>query len=551
VSKWDWRRDVGPPVSEWTLGAVLDAIADVVPDRLMTICGDRRSTYAESAERTRRVGNFLAARGFGAHHERDALNRWECGQDRVALIMNNDLYPDMVIGCLKGRVVPVNINHYYTPREVEELLDYVKPRGVIYHRALGAKFADVLSRIELKVSIDDSSAAPELTGSVSLEDALAQGDTDYDVAASPDDLIMICTGGTTGRPKGVLWRQCDMYVLSMNGADHQAVGEIHDKVRQGGAPWYAVSPLMHAAGMWTAFAATMSGLTAILYDNRGKFDPRIVLETVQREKPGLMTMVGDAYAAPLIAELQRNSYNLSSLFAIGTGGAATNPKYQRALLEAMPQITLINGYGSSETGNMAFAHSQRGNENDTFLFREGGLVLSDDYSRFLDPGEPEVGWVARSGRIPLGYFNDETATATTFPEVDGQRVVISGDRASVEPDGTLRLFGRDSLVVNTGGEKVFVEEVEEVVRAHPSVEDALVVGRPSERWGEEIVAIVALRPDCIDLQVESLAEHCASHLARFKAPKQFISVEQVRRLGNGKADYRWAKSVAQQQESLA
>jgi 3-oxocholest-4-en-26-oate---CoA ligase len=256
-----------------------------------------------------------------------------------------------------------------------------------------------------------------------------------------------------------------------------------------------------------------------------------------------MTMVGDAYAAPLVEELRRGTYDLSSLYAIGTGGAATNPKYQRALLEAMPQITLINGYGSSETGNMAFGHSQRGQQCDTFQFREGGLVLSDDYSRFLKPGDPEVGWVARAGRIPLGYFNDEQATRNTFPEVDGRRVVISGDRASVEKDGTLRLFGRDSLVVNTGGEKVFVEEVEEVLRAHPAVADALVVGRPSERWGEELVALVARRSDVSD---ELLHAHCTSQLARFKAPKKFIFVGQVRRLGNGKADYRWAKSAAVQ-----
>jgi 3-oxocholest-4-en-26-oate---CoA ligase len=538
-------------MSEWTLGEVLDAIADVVPDRLMTVCGDRRSTYAESAERTRRLGNFLAANGFGAAREREELNPWECGQDRVALIMNNDLYPDMVIGCLRGRVVPVNINHYYTPREVSELLDYVRPRGVIYHRCIGAKFADVLSAsgTDLLVSIDDGSGAPELPGAVSLEDALGQGDTHHSTSPSPDDLIMICTGGTTGRPKGVLWRQCDMYVLSMNGADHASVEEIRTKVRQGGPPWYAVSPLMHAAGMWTAFAATMNGLTAILYDNRFTYDPAVVLETVQRQKPGMMTMVGDAYAAPLIHELQRGSYDLSSLFAIGTGGAATNPKYQRALLEAMPQITLINGYGSSETGNMAFAHSQRGNENYTFLFREGGLVLADDYSRFLQPGEPAVGWVARVGRIPLGYFDDERATRKTFPEVDGRRLVISGDRASVDPDGTLRLYGRDSLVVNTGGEKVFVEEVEEVLRAHPGVVDALVVGRPSERWGEELVAVVALR-DGTDASDEKLHAHCTSQLARFKVPKRYIVVDQIRRLGNGKADYRWAKSVATQQDNL-
>jgi 3-oxocholest-4-en-26-oate---CoA ligase len=179
-------------MSEWTLGAVLDAIAEVVPDRLMTVCGDRRSTYAESSERTRRLANFLAAKGFGAHRERESLQRWECGQDRVALIMHNDLYPDMVIGCLKARAVPVNINHYYTPREVGELLDYVKPRGIIYHRSLGAKFADVLppDGADLLVSIDDGNAAPELPGAVSLEDALAQGDADQSVSPSPDDLIM-------------------------------------------------------------------------------------------------------------------------------------------------------------------------------------------------------------------------------------------------------------------------------------------------------------------------------------------------------------------------
>ena len=540
-------------MADWTLGAILDAIAEAVPDRVMSICADRASTFAESADRTRRHANFLAGRGFGAHREREALERWECGQDRVALIMHNDLYPDMVIGCLKARTVPVNINHYYTPREAGELLAYVKPRGVIYHRSLGAKFADVLppQTADLLVSIDDGTTAPELPGAITLEDALAQGDTDRSVSPSPDDLIMICTGGTTGRPKGVLWRQCDMYMTSMNGAAHASADEIRDRVRHGGPPWYAVSPLMHAAGMWTAFAAIMNGLTAILYDSRTKFDPRTVLETVEREKPGMMTMVGDAYAGPLVEELQRRSYDLSSLLAIGTGGAATNPKFQRALLEAMPQITLINGYGSSETGNMAFGHSQHGQQRDTFQFREGGLVLSDDYRRFLKPGDPEVGWVARAGRIPLGYFDDEQATRMTFPEVDGQRVVISGDRASVEPDGTLRLFGRDSLVVNTGGEKVFVEEVEEVLRAHPGVADALVVGRPSERWGEEIVAVVVQHRDCGDVTHDELDALCSTHLARFKAPKQYIFVEQIRRLGNGKADYRWAKSVATQQETLA
>ncbi|MBV9089566.1 MAG: acyl-CoA synthetase [Mycobacteriaceae bacterium] len=532
-------------MSEWTLGEVLDAIAEAIPERLMTICGDRRSTFAESADRTRRLANFLVEKGFGAYQERPTLNRWQCGQDRVALIMHNDLYPDMVIGCLKARAVPVNINHHYTPREVAELLRYVGPRGIIYHRSLGGRFADVLSAdsAELLVSIDDGTAAPALAGAVSLDEALACGLTDHDVAGSPDDLIMMCTGGTTGRPKGVLWRQSDMYVTSMVGADHACAEEIGEKVRRTGPPWFAVSPLMHAAGMWTAFAAIMNGTPVVLYDTATKFDPRTVWETAEREKVGMMTMVGDAYAGPLVDELRRRAYDLSSLYAIGTGGAATNPLYQRALLECLPQITLINGYGSSETGNMGFGHSQRGTYRDTFEFRTGGAVVSADRTRFLQPGEREVGWIVRTGRIPLGYFNDSQATRDTFPVIDGQRVVISGDRASIEEDGTLRLFGRDSLVVNTGGEKVFVEEVEEVLRAHPGVADALVVGRPSGRWGQEIVAVVALR-DGVDVTQEVLRTHCTAQLARFKAPKEVIVVEQVRRLGNGKADYRWAKSIA-------
>jgi 3-oxocholest-4-en-26-oate---CoA ligase len=185
----------------------------------MTVCGERRTTYGEMAERTRRLANFLADKGFGVHDERDGLRNWECGQDRVALVMYNDRYPEMVLGCLKARTIPVNVNHHYTPREIADLLDYVKPRAVIYHRALGAKFADVLppDRADLLIEVGDGSDAPRLAGAVALEDAVAQGDPNRRIAGSPDDLIMYCTGGTTGRPKGVLWRQGDTYVSSMLG----------------------------------------------------------------------------------------------------------------------------------------------------------------------------------------------------------------------------------------------------------------------------------------------------------------------------------------------
>lgn len=540
-------------MGEWTIGGVVDAIADVIGDRTMIVCGDRRTTYGQMAQRTRRFANFLAGRGFGAHRERDELQNWECGQDRVALIMYNDRYPELVVGCLKARTVPVNVNHHYTPREVAELLDYVKPRAVVYHASLGAKFAAVLptAGCELLIEVDDGSDTASLPGSVALDHAVAEGDPEQRIEGSPNDVIMYCTGGTTGRPKGVLWRQSDTYVSSMVGADHESATEIHDKVvGNTGAPWFAVSPLMHAAGLWTVFSGALAGLAVVLYDDRAKFDPQSVWRTAEREKVGLMTMVGDAYAAPLIAELHRANYDLSSLYAIGTGGAATNPKHVGALLEKLPQLTIINGYGSSETGNLGFGHNQRGSHRETFDLREGGNLVSADLSRFVAPGEPDVGWVVRKGRIPLGYFDDPVATQKTFPVVGGIRVVVSGDRASLESDGTLRLFGRDSLVVNTGGEKVFVEEVEAVLRAESGVADALVVGRDSERWGQEIVALVQPQPDA-DVDARALARACTAQLARFKVPKEFIVVDKVRRLGNGKADYRWAKSLVTQHGALA
>ncbi|MEU4312297.1 AMP-binding protein [Nocardia sp. NPDC024068] len=527
-------------MTEWSIGPVFDAVAAAAPDRTMTICGDRRTTFADSALLTRRFAAFLAARGLGARTPRDRLQRWECGQDRVALIMRNDRYLDVMIGCIKARTVPVNINYHYTAHEIADLLAYIRPSAVVYHRAFGDVVAAAAPEsVELLVSVDDGSDAAEQPGAVRFEESVASGAADRVIETSPDDVVMLCTGGTTGRPKGVLWRQSDMYVSSMNGADHESLEPLRQLVAATGYVWFAVSPLSHAAGIWTSFAGLLAGQTILLYDDRAKFDARTALAAAERERAALMTIVGDAYAGPLVRALRTRRYDLTSLMAIGTGGAATNPVHRHELLELLPHATVVEGYGSSETGGMGYGRSSKGAEVDTFAPMPGGTAVSQDRSRFLEPGDTEVGWAARTGRVPLGYFDDPDATMRTFPVIDGRRLAIPGDRATVAADGSLRLLGRDSLVVNTGGEKVFVEEVEQVLRAQAGVHDALVVGRQSPHWGQEVVALVCAT-DGSEVTEAAVREACRRRLAGFKVPKEIIFVAEIRRLGNGKPDYRWA-----------
>ena len=482
----------------------------------MTVCGDAAAPpTATWRERTRRLANFLADRGFGAHRERDELDNWECGQDRVALIMHNDLYPEMVDRLPQGahrpgqRQPPLHAARGRRPAGLRQAPGGHLPPcagGEVRRRAAAAGAADLL------ISVDDGSDAPHLPGAVTLEDALAQGDPERRIAASPDDLIMFCTGGTTGRPKGVLWRQSDIYVSSMVGADHESAGEIHDKVRATtGPPWFAVSPLMHAAGLWTVFSGLLAGCRgAVRRPDRSSIRAPC-WQTAEREKVGLMTMVGDAYAAPLIEELGRRQ--LRPVVAVRHRNRRRRDQSQTSsacwrTCRSSPSSTAT---GPRRPGTWASGTTSAGRTARPSTCAKAGLVVSDDCTRFLEPGDAEVGWVARTGRIPLGYFDDADATRKTFPVVDGQRVVVSGDRASLEADGTLRLFGRDSLVVNTGGEKVFVEEVEAVLRAHPGVADALVVGRDSERWGQEIVALVATAPGRCRRRRDAL--HAALHRA--------------------------------------
>jgi fatty-acyl-CoA synthase len=298
------------------------------------------------------------------------------------------------------------------------------------------------------------------------------------------------------------------------------------------------------------FAGIHSGATIVLHDDTAPFDARTILETVARERVHFMSIVGDAFARRLIEELRKKTYDLASLQTIATGGAITSDSCKEALLELLPHVTIVDGYGASETGGMAFGATRRAVKAQGFAPAAGAAVLSADRSRFLAPGDEEVGWTARRGRVPLGYLGDRKRTEETFPIIDGQRVAVPGDRARLAPDGVIVLLGRDSLVVNSGGEKIFIEEVEEVIRRHPDVVDALVVGRPSDRFGEEVVGIVQLRPEAT-LDPHELREFTARSIARFKAPQAIAFCESIRRHPSGKADYQWARSVAGQAVSAA
>jgi len=534
------------PSGEWSFAAVQDVLAAAVPDQEMVVCGGTRRTFAEVAERTRSLAAFLVARGLGLRRERSELERWECGQDTVALVLHNGPeYLEAMLGAFRARAVPFNVNQHYRTSELGTLLDDLDVRAVVYHRAYGPLIGAACDTAGVVlVEVDDGSGVAPLPGSTNFEEAASTPVTGPLPGASPDDLYLVCTGGTTGRPKAVQWRQGDIYISGMAGREGATAESVAaSAAANGGRPWYAAPPLMHAAAQWTAFSGLHQGAAVVLHDDSRPFEARRILRLAERERVALMSIVGDAYARPIVDELRRRPYDLSSLNVLATGGAATGEHHKEALLELLPHVTVVDGYGASETGGMAFGARSRESRSEGFAPGAGATVVAADRTRFVEPGDDEIGWTARRGRVPLGYLGDRERTEATFPLVQGERVAIPGDRAQRLADGRIRILGRDAMVVNTGGEKVYVEEVEAVVRRHPDVADALVVGRPSERLGSEVVAVVAAR-DGTTVDGRVIREYVAAEVARFKAPRAVAVCKRVERHANGKPDYRWAREVA-------
>jgi len=407
-----------------------------------------------------------------------------------------------------------------------------------------------LPHVKLWLQVADESGEALLPGAFDYEEALAKAEPTPPPAGSlgPDDLYILYTGGTTGMPKGVLWRQEDILRAALYSGELTTLDAIVERAKGGGIRALPTAPFMHGAAHWAAFNMWHIGGTIVVQSEPRRLDPQDIWSTVEREQVNAVTIVGDAFGRPLADELHANSYDLSSLGLITSGGAILSAALKQELLDLLPEIRILDALGSSESGAQAAQFSTKDSKPTTgdFSLTPGNTVLSDDLSRVLEPGSPEQGWLARTGSVPLGYLGDAEKTAQTFPVIDGKRYAVPGDRAGIAADGSLVLFGRDSVTINTGGEKVFAEEVEHALKHHAAVYDAVVVPTPHERWGQQVTAIVRLRAgeDAGDAIEVALCDEAREHLAPYKVPKAFVFVDEITRSPSGKADYRWARETA-------
>jgi fatty-acyl-CoA synthase len=546
---------------EFNLAEVHEAVAAAVPERECIVWRDRRLTYADVTDRTRRLANHLLDAGLTVTTERADLAGHESGQPHLACYLHNgNEYLEAMLGAYKARLAPFNVNYRYVAEELRYLLADSGAQAIVFHSAFADRLTEVLPHLpalRVLLQVDDGSGAPLVPGAVWYEEALAAARPERPaVDWSPDDLYILYTGGTTGMPKGVLWRQADIFVGAMGGRN-LGTGEewpgleaIVDAARNSGTRVLPAPPFMHGAGHWLAFNTMGGGNTVVIQDDTVALDPADVWSTIGREQVNILLIVGDAFGRPLVDELERAAadgepYDASSLLMVISGGAPLNSTLKDRFLAQLPTVMVMDAVGASETGSQMSHVSAAGRAASTGTFTPGpgAAIVSDDLARRLDAGHLETGWLAQTGRVPLGYLGDADKTARTFPVIDGTRFSVPGDRARLTDDGLIELFGRDSVTINSGGEKIFAEEVEQAIAHHRDVYDVVVAGRPSERWGQEVVAVVQLRDGAPEDEQALLAE-AANHVARYKLPKAFVFVPEIVRSPAGKADYRWAKEQA-------
>ena len=531
-------------MSSFNLSELFESVVDVAADRVAIASPARHLTYAQLDERANRLAHHLVDNGVGPG-------------DHVGLhLLNGTEYLEGMLACFKVRAVPVNINHRYVERELVHLFTDADLVALVVHGAFAERVTRIAAQIatlrHIVVVDDGTPGATSALDAVDYELALAGASPtrDFD-ARSGDDLYIAYTGGTTGMPKGVLWRHEDLFFAALGGGDpvldKGPIGEpdeLPDRLPAFPIAHLCTPPLMHVSAHWGAFNTFFGGGKVVLL-GPGRLDGDEVWQTVAAEGVNILTVVGDAMARPVLDALAANpSADTSTLFAFASGGAILSPAIKAQIAQLLPNALVIDAFGSSETGLAGSRSSGAGDTAGTarFAVDERTAVLDDEH-RPVVPGSGVIGRLARRGHVPLGYYKDETKTGAAFVVVDGERWVLPGDMATVDDDGTVVLLGRGSGSINTGGEKVFPEEVEGVLKAHPAVYDVLVVGVPDERWGETVSAVVAVRPDHA-LTLDELVAFGRDELAGYKLPRRLVVVEQVPRATNGKPDYQRARELA-------
>ncbi|MEO3788234.1 acyl-CoA synthetase [Actinocorallia sp. B10E7] len=524
------------------LAALYEAVTRVVPDRPAVTCGTTTRTYAELDRRANRLAAHLVKAGV------------EPGQHVGVYLLNSVEYVEVMLACFKARAVPININYRYVENELLYLFENAQLHAVVVEAAYAPRVAAVGDRtthLRHVLTVGDETEQvtwPERLTAVRYEEALAEwpGDRGPRTDLSEDDKFVLYTGGTTGMPKGVVWRHEDFFYAALLGGNpygepHTSVEEVVEAVRAGMPLTYLISmPLMHGAASYTLFIGLFGGAHVVLLRT---FDAVEALREIERHHVQVVGLVGDAQARPLADALRTHGdeFDLSSLFVVGSGGAILSPSTQEALKERLPNIMVRNNFGASESG--ADGVIVLGEDGLMRLQPSPAVRVVDDNREDVVPGSGQMGYLARRGHVPVAYFNDPEKTRETFPVIDGVRWAVLGDLAEVEADGTIVVHGRGSGCINSGGEKIFPEEVEQTIMGHPAVMDVLVAGVPDERFGHRAGAVVQLRPGHEGLDPEELRLHCRSALAGYKVPATIEFVEHVQRSPSGKADYRWAKRV--------
>jgi 3-oxocholest-4-en-26-oate---CoA ligase len=544
--------------TQFTVPAVAGAVAAAIGDRELIIQGGRRYTYAEIIVRANRFAGYLHSRGLGCHTERSGLAGHQVGQDLLGLYAyNGNEFVEALLGSFAARVAPFNVNFRYVKSELQYLLADSGATALIYHAAFAPRVAEILPdlpQLRVLIQIADDSGNALLDGAVDYESIIESSSPTSPLGHSPDDLYVLYTGGTTGMPKGVLWRQHDIFMTSFGGRNimtGEPFGSVDEIVAAVAAAAEAppnklmiLPPLIHGAAQWSVMTAITTGQTVVFPSVVDHLDAEDVVRTIEREKVMTVTVVGDAMARPLVAAIEKGIADVSSLVVVANGGALLTPFVKQRLIEVLPNAIVLDGVGSSETGAQMHHMSTSGAvSTGTFNAGPDTFVAAEDHGSILQPGHDGMGWLAQRGYVPLGYKGDAAKTAATFPVIDGVRYAVPGDRARHRADGVVELLGRDSVTINSGGEKIFVEEVETAIASHPAVADVVVTGRPSERWGQEVVAVVSIADEA-RADARELIEHAAKTLARYKLPKAIVFRTTIVRSPSGKADYRWAREQA-------